>query len=149
MSVINMAKDIKKVHPDFLICYKVGAFMQVFGKDAYIISYIFGYSIKKAKGDIATCGFPKQIMPRICARLEQRKLNYMVIDTRNNYDVDEKFDNKNLNQYNKIFVKAYKYIKIKKRILHLEEALLDKIDKEDVIKKIEKIEEIVYENRKI
>ena len=73
MSVINMAKDIKKVHPDFIICYKVGAFIQVFGKDAYIISYIFNYNIKKTKEDIATCGFPKQIIPRICAKLEQRK----------------------------------------------------------------------------
>lgn len=73
----------------------------------------------------------------------------MIIDTRNNYDVDEKFDNKNLNQYEKIFIDAYKYIKIKNKILHLQEELLNRIDKENVIEKIKKIEEIVYENRKV
>lgn len=35
MSVVSMAKDIKKVHPNFVICYKVGTFVQVLGKDAY------------------------------------------------------------------------------------------------------------------
>ena len=144
-----MSKYKQFISPDFIICYKVGAFIQVFGKDAYIISYIFNYNIKKTKEDIATCGFPKQIIPRICAKLEQRKINYMIIDTRNNYDVDEKFDNKNLNQYEKIFIDAYKYIKIKNKILHLQEELLNRIDKENVIEKIKKIEEIVYENRKV
>ena len=38
MSVINMAKNIKQVHPNSVICYKVGAFYHCYGKDAYIIS---------------------------------------------------------------------------------------------------------------
>ena len=45
MGVVNMAKDIKKVHPEELVCYKVGAFVQTFGKDAYILSYLFGYKL--------------------------------------------------------------------------------------------------------
>ena len=40
MGVVNMAIDIKKVHPNFVVMYKVGNFVQAFGKDAYIISYI-------------------------------------------------------------------------------------------------------------
>lgn len=31
MGVVSMAKDIKKVHPEELVCYKVGAFVQAFG----------------------------------------------------------------------------------------------------------------------
>ena len=40
-----MAKDIKKVHPEYVVCYKVGAF----GKDAQVMSYLFGYKLFKAK----------------------------------------------------------------------------------------------------
>ena len=149
MSVVNMAKDIKKVHPNFVICYKVGSFVQVFGKDAYIISYIFGYNIRETKEKIPVCGFPKKAIARICSKLEKEKINYIIIDTRNNYDVDEKIDNKNLNEYDKILEKSHKYIKIKKRITKIEETLLSETQKENIIEKIKKIEDIVYENRKI
>lgn len=36
MGVLNMARDIKKVHPNDTVMYKVGNFVQAFGKDAYI-----------------------------------------------------------------------------------------------------------------
>ena len=41
-----MAKNIKEVHPNALVCYKVGAFVNCYGKDAYIISYLFDYKIR-------------------------------------------------------------------------------------------------------
>ena len=40
------------------------------------------------------------------------KINYINVDRRNNYEVDEKSDNKNLNKYDEIFEKAKQYIKI-------------------------------------
>ncbi len=144
-----MAGDIKKVHPNDIVCYKVGAFVQTFGKDAYIISYIFGYNLKETKETIPTCGFPKRAIPKICARLEQNKINYIMIDTRNNYEVDEKNDNKNLNRYNEVLEKSKKYIKIKNRMKKIEETLLKESEDENTIKIIRKIEEIIYENRKI
>ena len=39
MSVISMARDIKKVHPNDTVMYKVGNVVQAFGKDAYILFY--------------------------------------------------------------------------------------------------------------
>lgn len=59
MGVVSMAKDIKKVHPEDVVCYKVGAFVQTFGKDAYIISYLFEYSLRDAKENVPTCRFTK------------------------------------------------------------------------------------------
>ena len=59
-----MAKDIKKVHPNDVVCYKVGAFVQAFGKDAYIMSYILDYKLKETKENIPTCGFPKKAIPK-------------------------------------------------------------------------------------
>ena len=40
MSVINMAKNIKEVHPNASVCYKVGAFVNCYGKDAYNIIFV-------------------------------------------------------------------------------------------------------------
>ena len=145
MGVVNMARDIKKVHPNFVVMYKVGNFVQAFGKDAYIISYIFGYSLRDVKDNIQTCGFPKIAIPKIMAKLEEKKINYIIIDTRNNYEVDEQ-NNNNLNTYEKNLIKAHKYIKIKKRIEKIEENILNNVEKENIIEKIRKIEEIVNEN---
>ena len=49
MGIVSMAKDIKKVHPEEVVCYKVGAFVQTFGKDAYVMPYLFGYKLSEKK----------------------------------------------------------------------------------------------------
>lgn len=68
MSVINMAKNIKDVHPDFIVCFKVGSFYHVYGKDSYIISYLFNYNIKEVKENIATVGFPKNVVVKVMSK---------------------------------------------------------------------------------
>lgn len=149
MGVVNMAKDIKKVHPEYVMMYKVGNFVQAFGKDAYVISYVFGYALRATKDNIQTCGFPKNAIPKVMSKLEQKKINFIIVDNRNNYEVDEENDNKNLNTYSENFLKAQKYIKVEKRLEKIEEMLLKDVEKEGIMEKIRKIEEIVYENRKI
>ena len=149
MGVVNMAKDIKKVYPEYVMMYKVGNFVQAFGKDAYVISYVFGYALRATKDNIQTCGFPKNAIPKVMSKLEQKKINFIIVDTRNNYEVDEENDNKNLNTYSENFLKAQKYIKVEKRLEKIEEMLLKDVEKEGIMEKIRKIEEIVYENRKI
>ena len=47
-----------------------------------------------------------------------------MIDTRNNYEVDEKNDNKNLNTYLEVLEKAKKYIKVKNRLERIEKNYL-------------------------
>lgn len=113
------------------------------------MSYLFKYKINYTSKNIMYVGFPKRIVQKIKAILEQKKINYLLIDTRNNYDVDEKADNKNLNQYNTILCNAEKYIKIKRRIDKIRITLEKEIESESIKNKIEKIEEIVYEGRKI
>ena len=51
--------------------------------------------------------------------------------------------------YSENFLKAQKYIKVEKRLEKIEEMLLKDVEKEGIMEKIRKIEEIVYENRKI
>lgn len=149
MGVVNMSKEIKKIHSEFVILYKVGSFIQCFGKDAYIMCYIFDYNIQNTKEDIPTCGFPKKSISKIIAKLEHKKINYLIIDTRNNYDVDEKSENGNLNTYNEIIEKAQRYVKLRRKINKISETLIKEIEHENIIEKIKKIEEITYESRKI
>ncbi|MBQ9298609.1 MAG: hypothetical protein IJ223_06275 [Clostridia bacterium] len=40
MSVVNIVKNVKDVHKQSVILVKIGTFVNVFGKDAYIISYL-------------------------------------------------------------------------------------------------------------
>ena len=40
----------------------------------------------------------------------------MIIDPRNNYRIDEKSDNRNLNEYEEQAKKAYKIVKQKRRV---------------------------------
>ncbi len=146
MSVLNMAKNIKEVHPEFVVLYKVGSFYHAYGKDAYIMSYLFSYQMKIKKDNIYEIGFPQNTISRITAKLQNEKINYMLIDTRNNYDVDEKFDNNNVNTYLENFDKSFKYIRLKRRIERISEALILEINSEKIKEKIRKIEEIIDEN---
>lgn len=54
MSIINMVKNIKEIHPKSLLLFKVGAFCEAYGKDSYIISYLFDYQVRqKGKDNIS------------------------------------------------------------------------------------------------
>ena len=75
MSVVNMAKNIKEIHPNDLVIYKVGAFYNSYGKDAYILSYLFEYRIKEVELNISVAGFPKNAISKVIARLEREKIN--------------------------------------------------------------------------
>lgn len=116
MSIINIVKNIKQVHPENIILIKIGKFYYSYSKDAYIISYIFGYKLKNIEENIKVCAFPVFILNKIMAKLEENKINYIIIDRRNNYEVDEKSDNGNLNKYNLYLEKSKKYIKFSTQI---------------------------------
>ena len=47
MGIINMVKTIKQIHKNDIVFVKIGKFYHIYGKDSYIISYFFGYQLKK------------------------------------------------------------------------------------------------------
>ena len=81
--------------------------------------------------------------------LEHKKINYITIDTKNQYDVEQKQDYEDLNCYDDIFNKANKYVRIKRKLNLLADELLKDVEKEETIIKLRKIEKIVYEKWKI
>ena len=139
-----MAKNIKQVHPESLVCYKVGNFYQCFGKDAYIISYFFGYKMKLIKETMES-GFPIRTLSKVMAKLEQQKIDYLILEPRNNYYIDFKLENGNLNKYDVVFKKAYNYMRISNRIDRICEGLKLEISSEKIIDKLKRIEEILNE----
>ena len=96
MSVIDTVKTIKKVQVGNIVLFKIGKFIYSYGKDAYIISYIFKYKVKLVEQNIYSCAFPKEKLNNVMATLENKKINYIVLDRKNDYRVDEECNNKNL-----------------------------------------------------
>lgn len=78
--------------------------------------------------------------------MQNSSINYLLIDRRNNYEVDEKEDYKVNNKYDCIYEKANKYVNCKKRINNIIQFLEENIEKENITKKLARMEEIIYED---
>ena len=73
MGVKNIVDVVMKIHRKDVVLVKEGSFYHVYGKDAYIISYLFRYKIKEIEG-IKACGFPKNSINKVVSKLETNKL---------------------------------------------------------------------------
>ena len=144
-----MVKNIKEIQSKTILLLKVGAFYESYGKDSYILSYLLGYEIKEVKDGIYKVGFSKKAIKKVIAKLEKEKINYLLIDFKNNYDVDEKYENGNLNRYDIVFEKSYKYVKKIRKIKDINEKLIRQINEVNFKEKVRKIEEILNEKRKV
>lgn len=60
MAVITIMKKVKEIHPEEIALVKVGNFYQVFGKDSFIISCLFGYKMQELKENVYKCEFPRK-----------------------------------------------------------------------------------------
>lgn len=146
MAVITIIKTIKTIHPDAIVMVKSGKFYNVYGKDSYIMSYLFEYKQKELEG-IISCGFPMENINKVMAKLENKKINYLIVDRKNGYDVDEFSDNKNLNTYNQTYEKAKEYIASKNKVNSIYQYLMHNLNNKKLIFQIEKV--ILDERRKI
>lgn len=149
MGLIAEAKRIKEVHPNYIMLYKSGEFYKVFGKDAYIISDLCEYRIKIVNGNVATCGFPLSAIYKVRVKIEENSINYMLIDPRNNYEVDVKENFKNLNRYDKQFEKSYTVSKCKKKIKNIADRLNRLIGNPNFKEIVGKVDNILNETRKV
>lgn len=138
---MTVLQEIKAIHPEYIALIKVGNFYNVYLKDAYILSYLFDYKIREYSDNIKTCGFPVVSLKKVIARLENKKINYLIIDRRNNYELDEKFDMGNLNKYSEIYNKAKKQINLKTRIDKVSQYMHENINKESTLEILKKIEQ--------
>ena len=143
----TIIKEVKKFHQQELIIIKIGNFYHCYGKDAYIISYLLGYKLSKTKENYYVCGFPIKSIVKVENMLERKKVNYIILDRKNNYDIEVFKDYKNLNQYQSTYEKAKKYIKTKNNIEEIYEKLIKNINEKDINQKINNIKNILKDNK--
>ncbi|MGN1271093.1 MAG: hypothetical protein ACI4UX_03860 [Clostridia bacterium] len=142
----TILNSIKTVHKDAVIIIRTGTFCNVYGQDAYIISYLFGYKLRRIQNNILATGFPKEVINKVMSKLEYRKIDYLVVNKKNNYEVEEKSINNNLNTYKKIIIDAKSYISAKIRVENINKYLIRNLNDKLLIEKIEKV---INEGRKI
>lgn len=140
---------VKEVHPQDICMYKKGSFYHVYDKDANIMAYFFGYKIKEIRGGEIQAGFPQVSLQKVLNKLEEYQINYVVMDRRNQYDVDFKKNFALANQYELYCRLARKYTNCLKRIDKLSRFLKENIHKEEFLELISRLEKIAYERRKV
>lgn len=142
MGTINIVKTIKEIHPECMVIVKIGTFYNVYGKDAYILSYLLKYKIIE-KDNIPSCAFPISSISKVENILEKNKINYIAVDRRNNYDEEQKIINKQENNYDKILEKSKIAVGTTLRIQRIYQNLIKSRDTVQINEKLEKIEEIL------
>ncbi len=139
MSIVNMIKNIKELFPEYIVFVKIGNFYVVYFNDSYIISYLFNYKIKGNNINESSCGFPLNSINKIKYILENRNINYIIVDKKHNYEELEKMNYKKKNKYNELLDESIKYIDKLNRINKIKEYLIKDSTK------LDKIEKILYE----
>ena len=146
MGIINIVKNVKEIHNKYIVLVKVGTFYYCYGRDSYIISYLFKYKINILKDYTYSCSFPQSAINKVMAMLESNRINYLILDRRNGYEIIQKSDNKNLNKYDKIYEIGKKEKAKKIRIEKIYSYLLQSMEDVELISDVEKV---IDERRKI
>lgn len=102
-----------------IITQSSGKFFEVYGYDAFILSYLFGYKIIQ-NGKTYKCGFPDNSIIKIINKLSDLKMSYQIIYRGKNPYIK---DLKKINQYFKYKLIALQRLDIKERM----DALVEKV----------------------
>lgn len=137
MAVVDMANTIKELFSDYVVMIKMGTFYEVYNDDAKILHYLLKYELRNISGSVS-CGFPTCSINKVMYILENKSINYIMLDKSHNYEEEGKVNYKKKNKYMEVLDSANEYI--------------DKVDRIDKIKnyllkdssKIEEIEKIIY-----
>ena len=112
----GVSEDIQKY---IIITQSSGKFFEVYGYDAFILSYLFNYKVLQ-NGKTYKCGFPDSSITKITNKLSDLKISYQIIYRGRNPFVK---DFKKINQYSKYKLIALQKLDIKERM----DALVEKV----------------------
>ena len=133
-----MIGNIKDLFPNYVVLVKVGTFYDAYFYDAKILAYIFKYKIKFVSG-VDVVGFPISSIKRVLYILEQKNINYILVDKKHNYEEEDKQDFKKKNKYDVIKKEAVLFLDNQDRIDKISTYLRENVDK------ISAVEELIYE----
>lgn len=134
-----MARSIKELFPEYVVMIKIGTFYEVYNDDANIITYLFKYKIKTLSSSDRVCGFPLGAINKVLYILENKNINYIMIDKSHNYEEEGKVNYKKKNKYYEVLDIANEYIDRMERIDKIRNYLI-----KDSSKLLD-IEKILYE----
>lgn len=139
MSKINMVRNIKELFPDYVLLVKIGTFYESYNNDSSIISYLCNYKIKEVGSKDKICGFPTVSLNKVKYLLEQRNINYLIVDKSHNYEELEKMNYKKKNKYNELLTISNEHIDKISRIEKIRNHLLNDSSK------LNTIEDLLFE----
>lgn len=82
---------------------------------------------------------------KVLKTLEDKNIDYIVLEKASNYEVISEEEFKDKNQYSELYNKAHRYIVRKNKIDAIYEHLISNISDETIKEKINSIEEILYD----
>lgn len=144
MSIESNVKDLKESeYANTIVMVQQGSFYHVYSKDAYIMSYLFDYQLKRTTTG-NTCGFPVSIQDTILRRLEKECTNYVIMNNVFEVKIKKDYECSNKNNYNELFKEAYKYAGKKNKIDEINRFLLENINDITIFDTLNNIEKIIY-----
>ena len=146
-TIKKMKLDYQEKHPNSLVLVQMGNFYHAYGKDSYIISYIFGYkiinNIYKSEGNekisMPSTGFPCNAFDRVSLGLEEKKINF-IVSAKGKEDIFKDF--KNLNTYTKRYNASKRYCEDTIKLDTIKTELDDLCGKKDFSKTLDEIDKI-------
>ncbi len=119
---------------EFVVIRKMGLFYNVFDDDAKIISYLLGYRVINGR-----CGFPNNSFNKVVNTLDEKKVNYIIID---NDEIKQDF--KKLNKYNYYLAKSQNKLTVINIVNEINSKIED-ISEEKLYQILNYIKEVVDE----
>ncbi len=143
-NIRDMETEYHEKYPNSILLVLSGNFYNVYGKDTYLLCYIFKFklinklykTIEDKDIYIPKTGFPRGNLDKILVELEDKKINY-VIKVKDKSDIFKDF--KKLNTYKRRYESAEKYCmdKIKlDELLHKCDEFCGKKDFANIISKM-------------
>ena len=139
--MIDLFRILKLDYKEYVILFKSGSFYISFDEDSIILNKLFNYKIINLKNNIKI-GFPLGNIDIVLNKLENLKMNYIIIDNKN---IINKYENEN-NVFSNYTSSVYEVININNRI----EKIVDKLKSIDsdsingVLNQIEIIVDKIY-----
>lgn len=128
-------------YKDYILMIRLGNFYEILDKDALILHNILNYKISKIS-DTVKCGFPISSLEKVLAVLNERKINYVIIEDDNIVSKKE-FEENTYGEFNfDINTIKYNFIRINKIIKFLNENV-----NKDINSLLESIEDLINERR--
>jgi DNA mismatch repair ATPase MutS len=135
--MIDLFRILKLDYEEYVILFKSGSFYVSFDEDSIILNKLLNYKILNLKNNIKI-GFPLGNIDNVTSKLEELKINYIIIDKKS---IVKKYEDED-NNFNKFTSSVFEVISINERINKIVDKLKS-IDNDSVKEILDEIENMI------